>query len=161
MICNLLWVRSAKCQTNCKELEINLKGESAERAIYEIRSKNTIHNISRKCRYCLTCRSAQSSLINHSGLSCPASAAGLTSVGKGFANCVCCFNKIFFFWSLPSRRIFNIPGVARSKSERGGITVSPWRCFFFLPAAKTKKNFSVNSYYHCLICVLCIAAKCS
>lgn len=78
-----------------------------------------------KAKCCLTCRSAQSSLISHSGLSCPVSAAGFTRVGKGFANCVCCFSKMFFFCSLPSRRIFNIPGVARSKSERGGITVSP------------------------------------
>lgn len=51
------------------------------------------------------------------------------------ANCVCCFSRMFFFCSFPSRRIFSIPGVARSKSDRGGMTASPCRCFFFLPAA--------------------------
>lgn len=82
----------------------------------------------------LTCSSAQSSLMSHSGLSGPDSAVGLAKVGKGLANCVCCFNRMFFFCSFPSRLIFNMPGVARSNSERGGTTGSPWRCFFFLPA---------------------------
>ena len=82
----------------------------------------------------LTCSSAQSSLMSHSGLSGPDSAVGLANVGRGLANCVCCFNRMFFFCSFPSRRIFNMPGVARSNSERGGTTGSPWRCFFFLPA---------------------------
>lgn len=88
----------------------------------------------RGLRAVLTCSSAQSSLMSHSGLSGPDSAVGLAKVGKGLANCVCCFNRMFFFCSFPSRRIFNMPGVARSNSERGGTTGSPWRCFFFLPA---------------------------
>lgn len=92
----------------------------------------------------LTCRRAQSSLMSHSGLSCPASVAGFTRVGNGLANCVCCFNKMFFFCSFPSRRIFSIPGVARSKSERGGMTASPCRCFFFLPTAGRGMPHSVR-----------------
>ena len=86
----------------------------------------------------LTCSSAQSSLMSHSGLSGPDSVVGLAKVGRGLANCVCCFSKMFFFCSLPSRRIFNMPGVARSNSDRGGTTASPCRCFFFLPVAARK-----------------------
>lgn len=83
-----------------------------------------------------TCSRAQSSLISHSGLSCPASMAGLTSEGRGLAKGACCFREKFFFWSLPSRRTLSM--LAFSKRERGGITVSPWPFFFFLPAAGQK-----------------------
>lgn len=72
-----------------------------------------------------TCKSAQSSLMSHSGLSAPASAVGLAKVGNGLANWACCFSRMFFFCSFPSRRIFNMPGVARSNRERGGTTASP------------------------------------
>lgn len=76
---------------------------------------------------------AQSSLMSHSGLSWPASMAGLTSEGRGLAKGACCLREKFFFWSLPSRRTFSM--LAFSKRERGGMTVSPWPFFFFLAAA--------------------------
>ncbi len=71
--------------------------------------------------------------MSHSGLSWPASMAGLTSEGRGLAKGACCLREKFFFWSLPSRRTFSI--LAFSKRERGGMTVSPWPFFFFLAAA--------------------------
>lgn len=84
--------------------------------------------------------------MSHSGLSCPASMAGLSSEGSGLANGACCFREKFFFWSLPSR--LTLRRLALSKRERGGITDSPWPFFFLRPRADKRGKREKERIYH-------------